>query len=78
MTEYELKLKKGSRTVRCLTTQDRENAQRIANVWYQEADGNSYELTERPKVIEQVHPHIEKEKYLTQNRPHKVFRLPTS
>jgi hypothetical protein len=67
-TEYEVKLKKGARTVRAFVTQDRAEADRATQAWYQEADDHRFEIAERAVVMDQVHPHIEQDQYLTQSR----------
>jgi len=67
--EYHVTLKKGSRIVRQVVCAYQDEAERITQAWYKEADGNRFEIVERPVVpVEQVSPKIPKDQYLTQQQ----------
>jgi hypothetical protein len=66
-TEYLVQLKRGGRVVRKTVVQSREQADQIAQSWYQAQDGNTHAVTSRPiKPVEQVAREIPRDQYLTQ------------
>lgn len=67
-SSFQVYLKKGSRTIRCVTAPNRDEANRIAQCWYQEGDGHRFEIKEQVETFDQVHPRIEPDQYLTQQQ----------
>jgi hypothetical protein len=72
-TFYQVLLKKGSRTVQSRTVQSRDEADRICQEWYAEGDGHTFEVQDKNGPVEQVLPHIEPDRYLTQTKSRSPF-----